>query len=219
MGWFDDLAKRSAQRASSAEPGSGLSRREVLARGAVVAGVAWTAPMLMATQAAAQGLSACPTGQLCGDAGNQICCPNSTDTCNIIDGTPTCTPVGEAGGSCGNMGQGVCNQPYKCNGNTNQCNNCAEPNICGGEGAECCAESECFTEGGLTCVQQTGGDGVQATGFCRRPCTTDANCNTGQVCNGGFCAEDCSTDSDCTGAAICRDSVCTYQVDGGVTCP
>ncbi len=49
--------------------------------------------------------------------------------------------VGSTGGlgqSCGNLGQGNCNNPYRCNGNFRQCNGCREPNICGGEGASCC---------------------------------------------------------------------------------
>lgn len=215
-GWFDDLAKRSARRADQpAQPGGSLSRREVLGRSAVVAGVAWTAPMLMATRAAAASVSVCTTF-VCTNTSNtaQICCPNASDTCQTdpLTGAPVCIPVGQGGGSCGNLGQGICAAPFKCNGNDNQCNDCARPNICGGEGAQCCNQAECF--GDFTCTAQPTAEG--GASFCRKPCS--AGCNAGQECDGDFCAETCTRNADCLGTAFCAGGFCTYQVDGGVTC-
>ena len=62
--WFDQLAKRSARSAppvaTTDSVVAGPTRRQVLARGAVVAGAAWTAPMLMGVQPAYAGASQCP---------------------------------------------------------------------------------------------------------------------------------------------------------------
>lgn len=215
-GWFDSLAKRSARRASEpAEQASGLSRREVIGRGALVAGVAWTAPMLMATQAAAVGASVCPLDQQCQGTNNFECCAPD-DICNVLDdGTAVCSAPGEGGGSCGNMGQGICDAPFKCNGNSNQCNNCADPNICGGEGAQCCSQEECF--GDFVCTSQDAAAG--GASFCRQECVSNGDCNTGQVCTNGLCAEPCTANSQCLGTAICFQGFCGFQVDGGVVCP
>ncbi|MDT7537983.1 MAG: hypothetical protein QOI82_1568 [Actinomycetota bacterium] len=213
-GWFDELAKKSAK--SSVLPSVAqheLSRRSLLAKGALVAGAAWTAPMLLGAQPAFAGLSTCQTF-ICTQTGGSICCPNSTDTCNAdTNNNPVCTVIHDLGGSCGNQGQGVCNHPYKCNGNNKQCNHCTRPNICGGEGSQCCNQTECF--GALICHAQG------TAGFCRKVCTTatvNLDCTATQVCSGGFCAESCTTNSDCNGTATCVSGVCNYQVDGGVTC-
>ncbi|MDQ3383336.1 MAG: hypothetical protein M3519_06085, partial [Actinomycetota bacterium] len=163
---FDGYARRAALRASQDQPGAsrrGVSRRHV------IAGAAWSAPVLAATMAGPAWGAGESTGGL--------------------------------GQSCGNQGQGTCNQPFKCNGNRNQCNNCFEPNICGGEGASCCATTQCDPQFGLVCTPQTSTPGFQ---FCRRPCTGDAGCATGQVCGpDGLCAEPCTRNSQCLGGAVC----------------
>ena len=114
--WFDNAAKSAARRELSAAalPGEGITRRTVLTRGAVVAGVAWTAPMLMQTKAFAVGSSACPPGtpKICNstDGTHYACCTASTDTCsqNVTTGEVMCIPLGSAGGTCSNEGVGVC---------------------------------------------------------------------------------------------------------------
>jgi hypothetical protein len=182
-GWFDSVAKRSARAQASSGAGRGLTRRQVV-RGAAI-GVAWTAPMIVATSAPAWAVAS----------------------------------EGNLGGSCGNQGQGTCNSPYHCNGNLNQCNTCFDPNICGGEGAQCCNNSECVP--GTVCTLQT----TTGDSFCRRTCTGgpgQGSCQTGQNCIGGLCAKACVTNAGCLGSAVCIGApvgTCSYQKDGNFTCP
>lgn len=121
------------------------------------------------------------------------------------------TSSGGLGQTCGNQGQGTCNQPYHCNGNVTQCNSCYDPNICGGEGASCCPTAAAQCDTGLTCLAQGSTPGYS---FCRKPCTTAANCVNGQVCSDGYCAKACTTKSDCLGSSVCTaQNVCSYQPD------
>src|SRR3954451_6373492 len=140
-GWFDNAAKRSAQRARTdihIGRRAQISRRRLVVGGSAAAATAWTAPMLMASSAAAVGASACPAGTfVCGTApATGVCCPNGQrcDPTGGLGGTPSCQ--NELGGTCGNAGSGVCRAVH-CNGNENvpdQCNGCSDSNICGGEG-------------------------------------------------------------------------------------
>ncbi len=41
-------------------------------------------------------------------------------------------------------------------------------------------------------------------------CTTDAQCETGAICQAGECATLCSTDDGCTTPRVCEDGVCGY---------
>jgi hypothetical protein len=129
------------------------------------------------------------------------------------------TSSGGLGQTCGNKGQGTCNQPYHCNGNVNQCNSCYDPNICGGEGASCCPTAAAQCDVGLICAPQGSTPGYY---FCRKPCAT--GCTTGQVCDSStatpYCAKTCAVDSDCLGSAACAklhptdpSGYCTYQKD------
>ena len=96
-GWFDNAAKRSAQRAGTdihVGRHAQISRRRLIVGGSAAAATAWTAPMLMASSAAAVGASACPAGTfICGtDPATAVCCPNG-QTCNPtggLGGTPSC---------------------------------------------------------------------------------------------------------------------------------
>lgn len=224
-GWFDTYAKSSSQRAprglGETSETSGVSRRRVLAGGSVAV-AAWTAPVLFASPAAAAGISTCPTTQIktCTN-GAQICCPNGSDICQLTGAgsTPTCVAQGTAGGFCGNFGQGICPNAYKCNGNAAQCNTCVQANVCGGEGAQCCPGKPqvagCYNsqEGDrLVCVQQSSG-----TGFCRQPCSTSTQCSAGQTCRSGYCAKVCTKNGDCNGSARCNGGVCEYNVDGNLS--
>lgn len=216
-GWFDEHAMKSA-RASTA----GVSRRRVLVGGSAVAAT-WTAPMLMASSAAAAGLSAC-TGFIvtCPNNAPSICCPISTDVCGPdANGTLGCRAAGSGGGSCGNSGQGICTGAFKCNGNSDQCNSCTTPNRCGGEGAQCCVAKPdvagCFGND-LVCTAQ----GDSGAAFCRKTCSATKPCATGQICDGGVCAETCTASSQCLGRATCTGTaanpgVCLSQEDGGLS--
>jgi hypothetical protein len=223
----------------------GVSRRRVMIGGsATVAATAaaWTAPSLMASAAAAVGLSACPPDQIkvCTD-GSQTCCPGVLDTCNIVNNEQVCSPPTEPGGFCGNCGNGSCKEGYKCNGNDTQSNNAEATNLCGGEGAQCCPGNEdvagCFADN-LTCVSTT----EAGTGFCRKECSTAADCRTDGVTAGNencpqipgaqtcadygsanYCAKTCSKDSDCNAGTGCATppgggpKVCLYKVDGNLS--
>jgi hypothetical protein len=145
--WFDDAAKRAA-RDEVATEASGISRRNVIKRGAVVAGVAWTAPMLMQTAAAATSASACnPTSRLCSGTGTnstmKICCDNQSagTTCSQnASGVPACyanvaaIPVGSTCPS-GSNATTTCGAGAGAK--------CSAANICGGTGATCTAGTQC----------------------------------------------------------------------------
>lgn len=166
-GWFDAAAKRSARSAvaseSSAESdgAANMSRRKVLVGGAAVAGLAWTAPVLMATTAYADGISTCPTDRICPPGTGQLCCPgvigtgSDQYTCSSVNGTYTCIPAGDLGGNCTNSGQGTsgCNQPNTTN--PIHCNGVRAKNICGGVGAICDPSASPACAAGLTCQNST----------------------------------------------------------------
>jgi len=82
---------------------------------------------------------------------------------------------------------------------------------CAAGGAACCA--------GLSCVAQAAG-----TGACLQPCTTDADCPSGQTCQGGFCsgpAPQClPATAPCAagGPPCCAGLACTPQGSGLGAC-
>lgn len=198
--WFEEKAKSAARRDVSPSPREGVTRRTVLTRGAAVAGMAWTAPLLMQTRAYA-GVSACTSTQFgCPGPNGSFACCNKGDTCTTLNGLAYCAPPLTTGGSCGNMGQGNCTTS-KCNGNTKACNDCAKPNICGGEGAYCDSTAPCA--GGLTCtsIGTTGGGS-----HCRLMCKVNTDCNSGQFCNSdNFCAQSCVlANTTCPAGEICQ---------------
>ena len=239
-GWFDKHAKKSAERAQiTSASAPGISRRRVLVGGTTAVAAAWTAPVLMASSAAAAGLSVCPADRITAcDDGSQTCCPNATDTCVIVNGQQTCNAPTEPGGFCGNCGNGQCKDGYKCNGNDVQSNNAQQTNLCGGEGAQCCTSkpnvAACFSDK-LVCTPTGGPAG---TAFCRKPCNSAADCRTAgavlgnencpqvpgaQICSQGFCAKTCTKDGDCNGTATCAApagggaKVCGYNTDGNLS--
>ena len=229
--WFDDAAKRAADGAGEdLAPAAGFSRRTALKRGAVVAGVAWTAPMLMQTRAYA-GVSACGPGTfvchgILGYSQTVACCssgttakPDSAGICyTYASGQPYCAQPTAPGGYCGNQGNGICTLS-KCNGDANQCNGCAVPHICGGESSYCLNAAQCGE--GLTCT--TTGT-TSNLSHCRRLCTGNSGCSSSQVCDStGFCAQLCLgtvtgvTTSNCQSNETCSPdgtrsySICSYS--------
>ena len=215
-GWFDNAAKRSAQRAGTnihIGRHAQISRRRMIVGGSAAAATAWTAPMLMASSAAAVTASACPAGSfVCGpDPATSVCCPNG-QTCNPtggLGGTPSCQ--NEIGGVCGNQGSGLCRVVH-CNGNANvpnQCNDCSQSNICGGEGAVCFTNADCAQAPGITLVCSPANSTSGTTSYCRRTCTSDAGCSNAplrvQFCDTstGFCAQHCARDNQCQPSGNC----------------
>lgn len=215
--WFDNAAKAAASReVAGTPPVDGFSRRTALKRGAVVAGVAWTAPMLMQTRAYA-GASKCGSGLFfCAGSTDALstCCKSASgstkaDTCAVYkSGQAYCIPPGSPGGTCTNSGVGVCNDGTNrtnCNGPSTppQCNSCAAPYVCGGEAAPC-NEPAVTCAPGLVCVHRQGSTGT----FCSRQCASDAGCYTGQICDStSYCSQTCSQDSDCQGTEKCISDV------------
>jgi len=134
---------------SAAVDDAALSRRQVLARGAVITGVAWTAPALLAARPAFAGASICPNQQgaeffqICATRPiTEVCCPNRTDLCFVLaNGQTVCQPP--LGALCGNRGNG------QCAGNTARCDQPANDKeqpfgICGGPGAQCGPSEVCL---------------------------------------------------------------------------
>jgi hypothetical protein len=225
-GWFDSYAKNSAQRSDSVKVGrtAQVSRRRLIVGGSAAVGAAWTAPILMASSAAAVGASACSSPNTFCTNGNPAtaeCCPSGS-TCNPtggIGGVPSCE--NEVGGLCHNSGTGSCRvNSVHCNGNANSpktCNYCVKSPICGGEGAVCTTDADCANEPGLnppflqTCSSANTPAGSTAK-FCRRQCTSNAGCNNGQFCDTTthFCVASCTKDSDCMSPGACVNSICLY---------
>lgn len=218
--WFDELAKRSARRSvpSVAEVSStdGMSRRDVIVKGAAVAGVAWTAPMLMSTRAHAYGVSTCPPDQICGPiTEQQFCCPQKVTTsggthqCFEDNGVYGCAPPREPGGICvGNNGSGTssCVDGVFCNGNanSNDCR-CTQPNTCGGYGSTCTAGGAKSCSPGFTC----------SGGFCRPSCSVTDPCPVGLLnvpgvllCQSNVCQQTCVTKSTCPNGQNCTNGFC-----------
>ena len=228
--WFDETAKSVARRDVAGTSYEGVTRRTVITRGAVVAGVAWTAPLLMQTRAYAGSSMCASTEVYCpGTAGTPLCCPVGTNcTVDFNTGIPSCALINLPGGTCSNQGVGECNTngpgpKSNCNGKLDQCNGCSTQYICGGEAAPCNTVDVCAPN--LACVSSIGSIGT----YCRKPCTTatgvasgqptgDSACNTGQICDSsGYCAQDCGPDGTggkCLGLEKCvsdgTKKICNY---------
>ena len=230
-GWFDSYAKRSAQRApaSASHNGrTGLTRRQVIVRGSVVAAAAWTAPTLLASSAAAVGQSTCKSGETyCtnGSVSTGLCCPaNYTCYPSANAGQPYCAPPDVLGGTCSNSGEGVCSDGSKCNSGAanggKSCNYCTYAHTCGGEGSQCNQNSDCFGSGTGFSTCSPNNAKTSGSKFCRRICTNNAGCNTGagQQCYQGLCSLTCQTDKDCPdGSAGCNaNGYCNYMDQGGI---
>ena len=175
---FDDRAKAAAERNPTA---SGLSRRQLVQRGALVVGTAWTAPMLLTATPAWAGASIC-TGtdvySTCGN-GTKVCCPSGT-ACVLKFGTVSTyvcdTPIG---GVCNNNGNGQCDGGYS------RCNHLGI-STCGGPGAYCDFSNNSVCVSTSPCYPQPI-NGVPVSGArcggTGAPCTTNSECATGSTGN------------------------------------
>lgn len=163
--WFDERAKSSARRISTepsvvppeSDAASGLSRRDVLKRGGIVAGVAWTAPMLLSVTPAAASVSSCPDQRPPCDG---VCCVPEDNCVLQDDGSFDCVEPGGLGGNCKNQGSGTSGCTQDANSSIH-CNNMT-PNICGGPGAQCEFDFECANP--LTCIDGAGPGNQDACG-------------------------------------------------------
>ena len=193
-GWFDKHAKASA---AAAQAETGLSRRQLIQGGAVVAGAAWVAPSLLTATPAWAGASICtsssPVYSLCPDNLTYLCCPTGQECLLNTRGQQVCdVPVG---GVCSNSGNG------QCDGGFSRCNHLSAVSICGGPGAYCdflnnavcIPTSPCYPAVGTTNAR-CGGPGA--------PCTSDSDCASGSTghlddtfCVSGVCT--CPSGSTC----------------------
>jgi hypothetical protein len=183
--WFDKHAKASAGAAQTSE---GLSRRQLIRGGAVVAGAAWVAPSLLTATPAWAGASICdasnPNYAICQDGVTFKCCPTGQSCLLNKQGQNVCDiPVG---GDCGNRGDGQCNAGFS------RCNHLSGVSICGGPGAICA-----FSNNVTVCVPGSDCTGVGKTrcGGEGATCAGDSNCANGSTgslpdlhCTAGVCA-------------------------------
>lgn len=207
-GWFDKYAQSTAR--------SNVSRRRVLAGSAAV-GATWTVPVIFASKAAAVGLSTCASPNvLCqGSTWNNNRCCTATEICYpSTTGPASCEAPGTVGGECTNNGVGICFGSTKCNAasNGNACNHCQYPHTCGGEGAGCTTNADCYGSSAtpaLSICTATGNlplSNGSTPKVCRRICTSNTGCATGQDCvtvtglSVMVCATRCTADNQCSGS-------------------
>lgn len=188
--WFDKLAKHSAEGSvdGSAEASDGLTRRQVLARGAVVTGAAWTAPMLLSATPA-WAVTSCPKkGEVptaCPGGAESICCPEGQGCFQTGTGhnlSYSCDLV--VGAVCNNNGFGTCN------GGASTCNqacNTGRTPVCGGAGSTCRTAADCAE--GRNCSPTGFCGGIGAACSASSPCSP-GSCNSNNVatvCVAGLC--------------------------------
>ena len=163
--WLDGLARRAARsKDESPNASSGLSRRQLLKRAGVVAGAAWTVPLIQSAVAPAAAASLgyqCLTdgdcnagfycvGGYCTSAPklawpHETCSGNGTNKCQGAAGAVNCVS-----GYCPTMPVGgPCRTSTDCNG-TPQAGasspvGCSSGKICGGLGASCSQNSDCVS--------------------------------------------------------------------------
>lgn len=165
---FDDRAKAAAERNPA---DAGLSRRQLIQRGALVAGTAWAAPMLLTATPAWAGASTCGNNEhysICPNTNGAIgkCCATGEE-CVLDTSTLQFTCDIPLGGDCGNAGIG------NCAGGAGRCNDQHKPDsICGGAHSSCSqAGTSCYAP--LVC----GTDGI--CGGLNAACLNDSYCDPG----------------------------------------
>lgn len=183
---FDDRAKAAAERA----PGvAGLSRRQLIQRGAFVVGTAWTAPMLLSATPAWAGASKCnPDTETYSHCANNtdICCPKGQACVKKIakNGTISYGCDVPLGGFCTNYGNGECDGGYS------RCNHLAvnpdgtvttnKLSVCGGPGAYCDFNNNAVCLPDSPCAPVIGVKGARCGGE-GAPCSTDSQCANGST--------------------------------------
>lgn len=183
----------------------------------------------------------CNVGLVCGDygycttqgghgtscVGNEDCDPG----CVCIAGSCQCF----GGGTCTDDSTcgvgGVCKPPAQ--GGLKECvytldEPCERNDDCAA-GQDCVnlpANGRCaiLCENTTDCVNKGyTGFNCGITGVCGTPCTTQADCGGGQICNGGVCTpvggtggvgDDCQGDSDCLYGLECFGAFCQHRASG-----
>jgi hypothetical protein len=145
----------------------------------------------------------CPGNEFCGGAGPSKCGGDLTKT---PDGATPCTPAtcASLGLTCGSAGDG-------CGGVTANCGTCANPQFCGGGGANKCGGNNGLgVDGGSTfsctpktCAQLGATCGILGDG-CGGTTTSCGTCKNPEFCGGG-------------GASKCGGND-GLGVDGGIVC-
>lgn len=160
MSWLDDWAKSSARPARTGS--DGISRRQMLKRVGVVAGVAWTAPLIQSATAPAYAYNTCTTG--CGPGfpcGPGITCGSPTSCVNGV-----CANKGwyaescNGGGNCysgtctgGTCAKGAAGTPCRATVDCTTGVICAANHVCGGPGASCTTNGQCASNNCNTTTQ------------------------------------------------------------------
>lgn len=197
------------------------------------------------------------------DSGTQMCAdycgsgvPSPTPRPTSPPGNPNCDTNIQCSGACqappntcsqNNGTQSNCTYTATTTGRET-CNRVAAPNqsctINACQAPTSCQNGQCrSTTGGGCSNQQPCADGNQCVdGICVEQCTSDNQCNggqvclnnecqppggchddteceTGQVCDSGVCVETCGTDSECSFGQICLNSECTPPPGTGTPRP
>lgn len=148
----------------------------------------------------------CPDGQVCdADSGECVGAPCEADEdCDDMDActTDTCTD-----GACA-FEDVVCEDDgdlcttEACNADSGECEStaveCPDGQTCDADSGECVDVAECTTDDDCE-------DGEVCTdGACVTPdCTSDDDCADGEVCDDGACVTACTSDDDCADGEVC----------------
>jgi hypothetical protein len=156
--------------------------------------------------------TAVAAGLVC-DTAARRCVPGGGCTSNAQCAATPATPVC-LGGSC-QPAANQCQFEYQCTGAGQSCvdgqcivGGCTAANV-----ATVCAAGQVCTSG--RCAYPTTGTGqLCVTGTCLTTCAADAQCGSGQRCDGGVCRVDtrprpfCTMDSECSSGSVCNNGAC-----------
>lgn len=169
MSWLDNWAKSSARPAQTG--GDGMSRRQMLKRAGIVAGVAWTAPLIQSATAPAYAYNTCTT-----NCANGFPCTSPGQCASGICTNGYCSAsAGWPGDACSGNGGNKCHG-FDTDGLVS-CRNGVCPTIAAG--GPCRSSADCVS--GVICAANHVCGGSGAT------CTNNAQCAPGKTCSGGVC--------------------------------